>query len=692
VRMARQQKVRLGVLFLLTCMFFSIVTARLVYFQIIKHSEYSERVTRQCRSTVSIPAARGLIYDRRGEVVVDNIELSSLYAFTKSDKQRREVNSYLDRFLNLKPGGARSTYGQKKRQFHWIKRRLTDLQAAEILTTAPEGLYLRQESQRTYPYGIVGKQIVGFTDIDNRGQSGLELSLDSLVAGRAGQADVQRDGHSRTFPVEEQALVRPIPGQSIVLTVDWRLQEIVEDELKRAVVKHNAKHGEAVFVDCHNGDILAITHYDPSERHPERPIKLRAVTDQWEPGSIFKAITSAGLIDAGLEHLDDSVFCEDGYWRLGRNKLEDDKKHGWLDFREVIELSSNIGMAKYAIQLGGDRLYDTARRFGIGEKLRIGIPSASRGKLHSDSNWSDFDIASLAMGHGVAVTSVHMATAFAAIANGGELLRPNLIMGFVDKDGYVVEHDRRQLKARAMGEATADTLRSILRGVVEVGTATLVNSPVVAIAGKTGTAQIPDLINSRYYQDKFIGSFAGFFPADRPLIAGIVMLEEPHPAIYGGWTAGPAFRRIAECYSVLHPDFFAVPDLMLAERRDELEGTSEIPDLIGRHITLAETTATQCGLRLRSNAVDGHVVWQYPSADRLVFDGSDILVAVQPQDDTPTRMVDLRGLSVRQASAFLKELGIKFRIKGGGRVARQSIRPGNKVGRNAICRLECKPA
>jgi hypothetical protein len=372
--------------------------------------------------------------------------------------------------------------------------------------------------------------------------------------------------------------------------------------------------------------------------------------------------------------------------------LTDDKPHGWLDFREVIELSSNIGTAKYAIQLGGDRLYETARRFGIGEKLRIGIPGASRGQLHPDESWSDYDIAALAMGHGVAVTSLHMAAAFAAIANGGELLRPNLIMGFVGSDGYVVERERRELKARAMEEASADTLRSILRGVVEVGTATPVNSPVVAIAGKTGTAQIPDLVNKRYHQDKFIGSFAGFFPADRPMIAGIVMLEEPHPVTYGGWTAGPAFRKIAERYAVLHPDFLDVPDRTLAERDAKLDGTSEIPDLVGRHITLAETTVSQCGLRLRSNADDGHVVWQYPSADRLVFDGSEILVAVQPPEGSPTRMVDLRGLSVRQASAFLKELGIRFKIKGGGQVMRQSIRPGNKIARNAICQLECRPA
>ncbi len=691
MRLTRQQKFRLGLVGLLTCAFFAVVAARLVYFQIIKHSEYSDRVTRQCQGTVPIPATRGLIYDRCGEVVVDNIELSSLYAFTTSAKQRNEVNRYLERFFSLRPGSARTTYGQKMRQFHWIRRRLTDEQATDIRASAPEGLYLRQESQRTYPYGTVGKQIVGFTDIDNRGQSGLEMSFDSLVAGRAGLADVQRDGYSRTFPVEEQALVKPVAGQSIVLTVDWRLQEIVEGELKRAVIKHNAKHGEAVFVDCHNGDILAIAHYDPLEKNPERPVKLRAVTDQWEPGSIFKAITAAGVIDAGLENMDDSVYCEDGYWRMGRNKLEDDKKHGWLDFREVIELSSNIGTAKYAIQLGGDQLYETARRFGIGEKLRIGIPSASRGQLHPDDNWSDYDIAALAMGHGVAVTSVHMAAVFAAIANGGELLRPNLVMGFVDKHGYVVERERRELKARVMEESSADTLRSILRGVVEVGTATPVNSPVVSIAGKTGTAQIPDLVNKTYFQNRFIGSFAGFFPADRPLIAGIVMLEEPRPITYGGWTAGPAFQRIAERYSVLHPDFFAVPDLMLAERSDELDGTSEIPDLIGQQVALAETTATQCGLRLRSNADEGHVVWQYPPADRLVFEGSDILVAVQPQADSLTKMVDLRGLSVREASAFLKELGIGFRIKGGGRVTRQSIRPGHTVGRKAICQLECKP-
>jgi len=221
VNLARQQKIRLGLLFLTVCTFFTIAVARLVHLQVIKHDEYSQIVERQSHGTVSIPATRGLIYDRQGEVVVDNIVLSSLYAYPKSKKQIGEINRYLDRFLGFSAGTSQSKYNLRKNRFSWIKRRLADELAAEVGRTAPPGLFLRQESQRTYPFGLIGKQITGFTDIDNNGQAGLELAFDSMLAGRRGQADVRRDGLQKTFRVQEQALLKPVPGQSIVLTVDW---------------------------------------------------------------------------------------------------------------------------------------------------------------------------------------------------------------------------------------------------------------------------------------------------------------------------------------------------------------------------------------------------------------------------------------------------------------------------------------
>jgi len=692
VNLTGQQRLRLGILLAVVSLFFATAAARLVHLQVIKHSRYCEIVKRQSEGTVDIPADRGLVYDRNGQVVADNIVLSSLYAYPTNQRELKQVGNYLDRFFNLRSGSSIKKFGLTPCRFRWIKRRLDDATAERIEETAPRGLFLRRSAHRSYPFGLIGKQILGFTDIDNAGQSGLELAFDSILAGRSGLADIYRDGLRNTFRVKESALVKPSPGNSVVLTVDWRLQEIAEEELRAAVTEHNAKSGMVVMLDCNNGDILAMAHYDPSEATPDKPTKLRVITDQFEPGSVFKPFSAAGMLEADLIDFDDSTYCEDGCWKLGRRRLRDDKKHGMLTFREIMELSSNIGIGKHAVQLGGDELYRAVRRFGIGQKMRIGLPGETAGRLVPPERWSDYTISVLAMGHGVAVNALQMAAGFAAIANGGDLLRPHLIFGQVNEDGYIADRSEPERIGRVADRVTCDTLRSFMKGVVEVGTATQVKSEVVSIAGKTGTAEIPDLENKRYFKNKFIGSFAGFFPAEQPLVAGIVVLVEPHPIHYGGWTAGPAFRNIAERYARLNPDLFTPTERMLVENSDDLKPTVEVPDLVGRRLDAARARADERSLAIRCGGDDGFVVWQFPTADHMLVENDEILVAVSSSDDEPQKMVDLTGLSIREASAYLDWLGLPFKVEGRGRVVKQSIRPGETINQGKNCLLHCKPA
>ncbi len=691
MKRTRQERFRLGVLFVLVCAFFIVAAARLGHLQVLLHPQCNRIVDQQSTSTVSIPAERGLVYDRSGTIVADNVTVSSLYAYPIDDEQLGDVCNYLERLFSLRRGSARKKFGLACQRFRWIKRRLHDELAATVEADAPGGLYLRKETQRVYPYGLVGKQVLGFTDIDHHGLAGVELSYDSVLAGREGLADIRRDGLRNTFRVKEAALVRPEPGRSLVLTIDWQLQEIVEQELQQGVDEYHAKSGMAVFLDCNNGDILAAAHFDPGEKNRDKPVKLRVATDQFEPGSVFKAFTVAALLEANLVDVDDSIYCEEGKWKVGRRILHDDKKHGWLTFSQVVELSSNIGVAKCAIELGGDELYQAARRFGMGRRLGVGLPGEAAGSLVLPKRWSDYTVAALAMGHSVAVTPLQMAAGFAAIANGGDLLRPKLILGWVDEDRFVPNRKKGEVIAQIMGETSAATLRTILQGVVDSGTAQPVHSDVITIAGKTGTAEIPDLENHRYFKNRFVASFGGFFPCDKPLIAGIVVLQEPRPIHYGGWTAGPLFRRVAERYFVLRPDLFQVDSKLLVERSRPIANTVEVPDLIGRNLTLAATIANERGLKLRAGSQDGHVIWQYPAADRLVFVDDEILAAVEQADEAGLWMLDLKGLPTRQAVAFLQFAGITCKIIGNGRVIRQSIRPGEKIATEMVCQLECQP-
>ncbi len=689
---SRQQRVRLGILLVGMTVFFAVILLRLAQLQIIKASDYGEIVQRQSGGTISIPAERGNIYDRHGRLVAKNVNRSSLYAHPESKSEVRKVAAYLDGIFSLSSGTARSKYRLQPNRFRWITRHLDDRTAGRIAKDGPRGLYLRSETRREYPFGQVGKQILGFTNIDSEGLSGFELASDSMLAGKNGFADIRRDGLRNTFRVQEKALVKPVPGESVVLTIDWHLQEIVEEELRLAVEKFNAKSGMAAFVDCNSGDILSMTHFDPNEKNPGRPVKLRAISDQFEPGSAFKVFTAASVLDAGLVNYSDTTYCEMGRWRLGRRTLHDDKEHGWLTFREIVELSSNIGLGKYAVQLGSDHILETCRKFGFGRRVDCGLPGETAGSLPRVRTASDYNISALAMGHSVAVNALQMASAIAAVANGGELLEPHLLLGTVGENGFVIRTARREPLARPLKRSSADSLRAFLRGVVEIGTGKPVNSEFVAIAGKTGTGEMPNLEKGGYYKNRFTASFCGFFPADAPVIAGIVVLEDPRPITYGGHTSGKAFRKIAERYTVSNPDLFEVTERTYAESPQRLEMTHEAPDLVGRDLSEAQRIAETRGVKLRCSSAEGTVTWQFPPPDRLMLTEDELLVEVEGVEDSSSVMMNLGGLTIRKASAWLHHRGIKFTVDGSGRVKKQSVRPGQPLTSTSICRLTCRPS
>jgi len=685
------ERIRLGLMLAAVLFFFSAAVARLVQFQIVEASEYSAIVTHQSSGKVPIPAERGMIYDRYGRVVAKNVTGQSLYAHPMSRRELNRVAAYLEKRLGLQPGEAVRRYNLTPDRFRWIQRHLDDQLAERIAQEAPRGLYLRVETERQYPFGRVGKQVLGFTNIDNQGLSGFEFSRDSILAGTSGWADIRRDGLGTTFKVREQALVKPIPGKTLVLTLDWQLQEIVEEELAAAVVKYHAKHGMAVFLDCATGEILAMADYDPNDTDPEHPTKLCAVTDQFEPGSAFKPFTAAALLDAGVIDFGDSVYCEEGAWRVGRRTLKDDKKLGWLDFRRIIELSSNIGLGKCAQLVEGASLIETYRQFGFGTRTGLNFPGETRGSLTPPQVWSAYNVAALAMGHSVATNALQMAVAMGAIANGGQLMQPRLVLGYVDDRGRVNRDGAPVVVTNPLRPTSADTLRAFLRGVVENGTGQPANSKFVKLAGKTGTAELPDLENGGYHKNRFLASFCGFFPADEPVIAGIVVLKDPRPVTYGGHTSGKTFRSIAERYTVSNPDLFAATERRCEVREEPLNLTAEVPDFVGRDLIQARILAEKRGVRIKCDADVGVVVWQYPAPDRLVLVEDEVILAATAPGETRPGMIDLRHFTIRRATAFLEFAGIKYTIEGSGRIVYQSVRPGEPITDNLTCRLECRP-
>ena len=684
-----KRNIRLAWMFVIACLAFAAVFARLVHLQIFLHSSYSKKVAIQTSGNMKIKPPRGIIYDRNGLVVANNIVLQALSAYPTTNQEVEHVGKYLDSFFKMPPGTAKRKYNLRKNQYSPIQRKMDDETAERIAKDSPKGLHLSEEPHRVYPFGLIGKQILGFTNIDGKGLSGLELCYDSTLAGQVGTVAYRNDVFRNRFRINEQAIVKPVPGQSKILTIDWKMQEIVEEELKKGVEEFKAASGQAIFINNNNGEIIAMAHYDPNEKNREKPTKLRVITDQFEPGSVYKIIAAAGLLEDKLINYNDSIYCDTGYWKIDRNIIRDDKKHAWLNFRKIIELSSNIGIGKASLEYGGDRLYEFSKQFGIGQRLLGDWPSETPGRITNYDKWSDFATASLSMGHAVAVNALQMVSAMSVIANGGKLYKPRVVLCDVNEKGKPINLTKPIVLGEFLSEHTVDSLRAFLRGVVENGTATKVNSSVVTIAGKTGTAQIFDMNTRSYSLRDYMASFLGFFPAEEPLITGIVVLEKPQPIHYGGLTSGPIFKRIAERYTTNNPDLFAIPKQMLAESDEETIKTKVVPNLIGKNFASIENDVIEKKLNVRTNADSGYVVWQYPPADRLIVENDEILVSVENKNGKT--MADLSGLTIREVSAYMQHLGITYSIKGNGRVYRQSVQPGVVIKEDLNCRLECKP-
>jgi len=678
-------KARLIFLYVFITLAWIILLARLGTIQLVHGSEYGEKARAQSSGKTKVQAERGIIYDRTGREVAINVVGSSLSAYPRNKSEIAEIYRYLDRINNWRSGTSRNKYRLKPEKFKWIKRNLPDNLAAQIARDSVPGLYLRKGQRRDYPFDEVGRQILGNTDIDYRGLSGLEYSHDSLLAGLPGLIDFLRDGKNKTYNLREVPLVKPVTGKSIVLTLDWYFQEIVEDELKSAVKEFNALSGTAVFLDCHTGEILAAADFvDDSSSNI---LKLRAISDCFEPGSVLKIVTAAALLDENLVDLDEKVYCEKGLWRCGRRRLHDDKKYDTLTIRQIIELSSNIGIGKLAQRLGGDKLKEAFYKFGFGQRLRVDLPGEASGAIGEPGVWSEYNIAALAMGHAISATPLQLAAAVSAVANGGELYRPHVIKGVIDSDNRTIRYIDREFIGRVMDEDKAATLRSFMTGVVERGTATPVQSGIISIAGKTGTAEIPDSDNGGYRKNRFNASFAGYFPAEKPRIAGIVILNQPEPVHYGGYTAGPAFRRMAERYTIANSEMLK-PNTRLKADGDESE-MIEVTDFVGRDYSFALTMARRDGLALKTNRESGLVVWQYPPASRKIPGTEKVAVLVESNDDDNIVMADLVGLNMRTALAVLNYQGIAFELEGCGVVKKQFPKMGTKISKKTKCRLVC---
>ena len=527
---------------------FAAVFVRLADIMVLKNTFYSEKAKSQQIKTEDIQARRGNIFDRRGRDVAINLELESLYCDPEEAGTTPANITRLSSILNTAPKVIQAKLSQERR-FVWVDRKLSLDTAEKIRKLRMRGFGFMPEAKRFYPKGMLASHIVGAVGAENQPLEGIELKYDKFLRTSGGKVQVARDASGRVLSTGRVMETR---GNDIFLTIDEGLQYIVEKELDNAMQKWRSVAATAIMMDPYTGELLALANrpaFDLNEitKAGKHEVRNRAITDIYEPGSTFKIVVGTAALEERLFSKNQTFDCSRGSIEVGGKNVRDAHKHGVLSFEEVIQKSSNVGTIQIGMRLGKERIYEYAKRFGFGEKTKIDLPGEVSGWIRKPEKWSATSLGAIPIGQEVAVTPLQVLRAYSAIANGGYLVQPHLVAEIRTPDGQTLFSFSQEEKKRVISERSAAAMRDILKTVVEEGgTATGAAIDGNKVAGKTGTAQLIDQRTKRYSRDRFISSFVGFVPAEKPRMAMIVVIHEPKGQIYGGVVAAPAFKAIAD--------------------------------------------------------------------------------------------------------------------------------------------------
>jgi cell division protein FtsI (penicillin-binding protein 3) len=676
----------------------AVVTVRLAMLQIVHGSEYAEQARRQYESKVILQADRGPMFDRNGILLASNAVSISFAVDPKHVENPKKLAAAFAAALDEPEDIYLKKMETKGTSFVWLKRKVSGQALAMLKDLEDDGLIKINEPLRHFEYASLGAQAIGCTDIDNHGLSGVELYYDEALRGIDGYMVMQRDAKGHRRPDIDFPLSRPEHGEGLVLTLDINVQGIVEDELKKGVERAGAESGTAIALDPRTGEILAIATYpgfDPNNVKHADPagIRVRAITDTYEPGSTMKTVTAAAAIEEGAVTTSEEIDGEGGTYQLGVHTIRDDHPAGMMTFRRSFEISSDIAFAKIASRLPGPRFYKYVRDFGFGIISGVDLPGEARGEVKKPSEFGEETQAFMAFGYQLSVTPLQLVSAYAAVANGGVMMKPHLLKRRLNRDGEVVEEVEPQEIRQVISQRTADTLRDLLVDVVENGTGREARIPGLRIAGKTGTSQ--QFANGTYSKSKYNASFAGFFPADDPKVALLVLLDSPQNGYYGGQVAAPIFREIARRIvnatmegSDPEPAIAAASDTVRTQPV-RLAGRLHAPDLRGIDPEHARQIVEHAGLRIMVQGNGSFVATQTPAPGALI----DRLAVVTVGTAAPARpktMPDVRGMSLRRALNILNACRIQPRISGSGIVRGQAPAPATPLPTDSpVAILQC---
>lgn len=544
----RSMRQRIAAVAVLFAVLFSALALRVVQLTTVQSDGLKQRADRQHHSSVQTTATRGSIVDRFGEPLALSRDSASVYLRPR-EFQPDAVNT-VARLLDM-PRDVVLQRATAAAPFVWLRRQVPIEQWNKVEDLKLRGIGSEPTRQRVYPHGPLAAHVLGFTNVDGQGLEGIERAFDAELRGGVQALVVGHDAWGRQFEMGDGWGSLPRAGAHVELTIDVALQRVAEEELERAVHEFQARAGALVALDPNTGEVLAMANvprFDPNHIKGVGPevYRNRAITDVYEPGSTFKAFLATAAIEEQVVRPEDRINCENGHYTVGNRTIRDSHPHGVLTFADVIAESSNIGSAKVAERLGNERFGKFVHGFGFGMPTGVDLPGEAGGLLRPVEKWGRIHLVTTAFGQGIAVTPLQMARGFAAIANGGDLLRPYIVKRVTDDSGTVRYAATPHLERRVMSKRTAETVTGLLVGVTEHGTGKQARIDGFRVAGKTGTAQKVDPVTGRYSARDRMSSFIGFVPAENPAVVIVAVLDSPRTATYGGVVAAPVFKAVAE--------------------------------------------------------------------------------------------------------------------------------------------------
>ncbi len=644
---------------------FGILFYRLYDIQIVKHEYYTLIADRQQNKTRPIKAERGIIKDANGEVLGFTKDNVSFFVDTRmvNEKEIDTISSLFSRVFHKNKNYYKNLIKNGENNICLEKKVSMEL-ALKIKDNPVDGLFYEDDYTRVYPYGSLASHILGFVNNEMNGISGIEKVYDDRLTGVDGKYLIERDVVGRPVSVNDNLSQAPVPGNNITLTINRTYQKILEEELIAGLKKYEAESAVGIIMNPNTGELLALANipdYDPANYNlfNDNARRNRALTDTYEPGSTFKSIILAIMLNNKLVKENEVINTENGEYKYKTVRIRDTHKFERLNVREILEQSSNIGMTKLSGRIDDEVLYKSLRDFGFSNPTAIDLPGEASGFLKKPDQYSGLTKAYISFGYEISVTPIQLITAYSAVINGGVLYQPYVVKSISDYKGNLI-HENYPVKIRqVISKEVSDEMRNLMVGVVEEGTGKEARLSDVLVGGKTGTSQ--KLIDNSYSSREYNSSFVGFLPADNPRVICLILYNSPAVGKYGGLVAAPVFKNVAQRLIDADPN-------LVKERKK---------------------------IKRAESLINEKIAYSNPDQDIVSFLNPGNKSAGKKNEKefdfaNRTTMPSLINKSIRDAVAILNELGIKYKVLGGGKVLSQSIEPGTVIPKNTICILKCE--